>query len=103
MFYFASDPEVAAIMGGMYEPGSHASQACVYRYPWVSPPCDRRPRHPDEHIAFQLPRETGDPRFEHWGSYVHGRFTTFPPAHGGPGACGTWSPSSYAVPGTRVL
>ncbi len=105
MFLFANDPEIAAIMGGMYTSGSHAGVACTLRQPYMSPSCDLRPKHPDDDIAFQLPRDTQDPRFEHWGGYVHGRFTAFHPAapsspcNGGQGG---WAPSSYALPGWRV-
>ena len=106
MFRFDSDPEIAAIMGGMYTPGSHGSSACLYRYPYTTPHCDQRPRHPDDDIAFQLPRETQDPRFEHWGAYVHGDFTTFPAQHL-PGRCSRDGASSgqawasYGVQGRR--
>ena len=50
---------------------------------------DSDTHHPDDGIAYQLPRDQADPRFVLWGSYVHPNVTRWPaqPADSGKG-CG---------------
>jgi len=85
MYVFASDPQALALMRA-FEYGGHAG--CVRRLPYISLSSGCIPsQHPDEGIAYQLPRETSDERFSHWGASVHPQFNVFPPTCTTPNYC----------------
>lgn len=98
MFFFDSDPAIARIMGGMYDQGSFQQHACEPRFPYTSPTCiGLNATHPDDGIAFQIPRNVDDVRFEQWGSYVHPQHTNYASIQP-PSAC---MQSSYMLHGAR--
>jgi hypothetical protein len=73
IMFFVDDPEVANIMAS-YEQQGWGSTQCVQKLPWQANPetlCTPH-QHPDAGYAWEeIPRDTTDPRYAHWGAFVH--------------------------------